>query len=438
VLRFRGGHLVAAATLAAMLAAASPAVGSNAPPSFDAARSAGPDLPLSSAPGLGREMGRRPISAGRLARRLGELASRAPGASGYYVYDLGAKRKPVLFDRGEKDRRKLASNEKLFTTATALHELGAESRIETRVKVDGEVGKSGRLKGDLYLVGAGDPSFGPAGTDDLAKDVRRAGIEKVSGVVYGDDSVFDRRRGVPDSGYGPSEYIAPLSGLVYAGSTYAEDPAIAAAKAFREELRREGIAIDGKVKVGVLPGSLRAEPEIGSYESEKIAALAAATNRPSNNFYAEMLLKRLVARPGKVGTTRAGVKVVERYARSLGSKVDARDGSGLTDGNKSSPRDVVGLLTGVRRGDEVGDPLFDSLAIAGKEGTLADRMEGTPAAGKCRGKTGTIDGVSNLSGYCKSGGDVVAFSILMNGVSDYEGARAIQDDMVVQIAKYRR
>ena len=241
--------------MAATLAAASPAVGSNAAPPFDAARSTGPDLPFSSKPGLRGKAQRRPISAGRLARRLGELASRAPGASGYYVYDLGAKRKPVLFDRSEGDRRKLASNEKLFTTATALHELGAESRIATRVKVDGKVGRSGRLKGDLYLIGAGDPSFGPAGIDDLAEDVRRAGIEKVSGVVYGDDSVFDRRRGVPDSDYGPSEYIAPLSGLTYGGSTYAEDPAIAAAKAFREELRQEGIAIDGKVRVGSLPGS---------------------------------------------------------------------------------------------------------------------------------------------------------------------------------------
>jgi len=414
------------------------APGANAAPSYDAARVAGPDLPFSSPQGIAERANRKPNSAGELARKLKKLANKAPGASGFYVFDMGAERKPVLFDRAEGDRRKLASNEKLFTTSTALSILGPDSRIDTRVKVDGEVLGDGRLKGDLYLIGAGDPSFGPAGIDDLATDVRRAGVTKVSGLVYGDDTIFDRLRGVPDSNFEPSEYIAPLSGLVYAGSTYEEDPAIAAAKAFKDELKDEGVAVGGKVKVKELPGKLRDTPEIASYESEKISALARATNVPSNNFYAEMLLKVVAAAKGGEGTTKGGAKVVERFARSVGSHVDARDGSGLTANNRSTPRDVVRLLTGVNQDKEIGSALFRSLARAGKEGTLEDRMEGTAAAGKCRGKTGTINGVSNLSGYCKSGGDLVAFSLLMNGVGDYDGARAIQDDMVVEIAKYKR
>ena len=97
----------------------------------------------------------------------------------------------------------------------------------------------------------------------------------------------------------------------------------------------------------------------------------------------------------------------------------------------------MSLLDAVQRDEGIGDALFDSLAIAGKEGTLDDRMEGTAAAGRCRGKTGTINGVSNLSGYCKAGRELVAFSLLMNGVGDYDGARAIQDKMVVEIARYR-
>ena len=150
-----------------------------------------------------------------------------------------------------------------------------------------------------------------------------------------------------------------------------------------------------------------------------------------------MLLKRLVATDKRQGTTAAGAKAVKEYARELGSKVDAQDGSGLTDNNKSSPKDIVKLLTAVRRVKGVGAPLFSSLAIAGKDGTLVDRMGGTVAAGRCRGKTGTIDGVSNLSGYCQSGQHLIAFSILMNGVGDYDYARSIQDKMVVEIARYR-
>ena len=424
----------AAALAASAFALLAPSAG--AQPAAGAA-AAGPDLPFSSRPSLAREASARPISAGKLERKLSKLARRAPGASGYYVKDLDAGAKAVLFDADEGKRRKLASNEKLFTTSTALSVLGAEGRIETTVKAEGTVTDAGRLRGDIYLIGGGDPSFGPAGVGDLATDVKRAGIKRIGGKVVADPSVFDNRPGVPDSNYGISEYIAPLRGLVYGGSTYDGDPALQAGQAFKEGLRDAGIKVGGKVKVDELPGKLKGSPEIGVYESETIASLAAATNKPSNNFYAEMLLKRLAATPKRQGTTRRGTKIVERFAHRLGSDVDAKDGSGLTNSNKSSPRDIVALLDAVRDERGIGNAFVDSLAVAGKEGTLDDRMGGTVAAGRCRGKTGTIDGVSNLSGYCRSGKHMVAFSLLMNGVGDYEGARAIQDKMVVEIARYR-
>ncbi len=394
------------------------------------------DTPQRSAPGL-EQMARSPLDRGSLHRKLAKLASKGPGASGYYVFDIDAKSKHVLFDRNQGRRRKLASNEKLFTTSTALHVLGASGTIATRVKRVGTITGAGRLKGSLYLVGGGDPSFGSGGVTDLANDVRRAGIKSVSGTVFADDTVFDRLRGVPGTGYDASQYVAPLGGLTYGGSTYSEDPAKAAGIAFRDRLREVGVGINGKVKVKAVPKKLRGTPPLGEYDSPSIAALAADTNKPSNNFFAETLLKRLYATDKRQGTTRGGAKIVKRYARGLGSKVDAMDGSGLTDNNKSSPKDVVRLLSAVRRVRGVGAPLFSSLAIAGKDGTLADRMGGTAAARRCRGKTGTIDGVSNLSGYCKSGRHLIAFSILMNGVGDYDYARSIQDKMVVEIARYR-
>jgi D-alanyl-D-alanine carboxypeptidase/D-alanyl-D-alanine-endopeptidase (penicillin-binding protein 4) len=397
----------------------------------------GPDLPFRSAPGLDRRSGSSAIGLGKLQRKLKGLAREAPGASGYYVADLEAKDHRVLFDRKEGERRRLASNEKLFTTTTALHILGPDSTLVTKVKAGGKVTPTGRLQGSLYLIGDGDPSFGTSGVDDLASDVRRAGIKRVTGTVVADDSIFDRLRGVPDSNYGPSPYVAPLGGLVFGGSTYDGDPAKEAGKEFRGALRHAGVRIGGKVKLGEVPRKLRGTDEVGKHKSDTIAQLVAATNKPSDNFYAEMLLKRLDAASGHTGTTRGGVAAVERYARSLGSKVSARDGSGLTANNRSSPRDIVKLLDAIRRDDDVGVPLFDSLSIAGQDGTLSDRMGGTVAAGRCRGKTGTIEGVSNLSGYCRSGSGLVAFSLLMNGVTDLDGAHSVQDRMVVQIARYR-
>ena len=150
-----------------------------------------------------------------------------------------------------------------------------------------------------------------------------------------------------------------------------------------------------------------------------------------------MLLKRLGAKGGRKGTTNGGAKAVERFARQVGSRVRARDGSGLTASNRSSPRNVVRLLIAAQRDDELAKPLFKSLAIAGKDGTLRSRMNGSAAAGRCRGKTGTLTGVSNLSGYCKTKRGLVVFSLLMNGVSSLDAAHHIQDEMVVAISRLR-
>ena len=149
-----------------------------------------------------------------------------------------------------------------------------------------------------------------------------------------------------------------------------------------------------------------------------------------------MLLKRLWATSNRRGTTRGGTKAVERFARSRHSRISQLDGSGLSDNNRSAPRDVVRLLVAMRA-HRAHAAFYDSLPIAGKEGTLDERMEGTAAAGRCRAKTGTIDGVSSLSGYCNAGRGKVAFSLLMNGVASYDAARKIQDKMTIEIARYR-
>ena len=398
----------------------------------------GPDLPAAGATQPRAASGPEATAAysrSRLQRKLRSLSRRAPGSSGFYVSEVAGKGS-ALFARKEGKRRKLASNTKIFTTATALKRLGGgNGRLETTVLRRGNV-ERGVLRGNLYLVGDGDPSFGNSGIRELAREVSRSGINLVRGDLIGDDTIFDRRRGVPDSGYGPSEYIAPLSGLVYGGSTYNGDPAKEAAKAFERKLRKRGVRVKGKVRVGSAPKAVRGSRPIAAFDSPPLSSLVEETNHNSNNFFAEMLLKRISAAGGKQGTTPDGARAVETFARTQGSKVDAKDGSGLTDGNKSSPRDVVKLLIAMQRGDER-KPFYGSLPQAGKEGTLDGRMEGTSAAGRCRAKTGTINGVSTLSGYCKAGGELTAFSLLMNGVSSYDAARAVQDKMVVAISKYR-
>jgi serine-type D-Ala-D-Ala carboxypeptidase/endopeptidase (penicillin-binding protein 4) len=382
-----------------------------------------------------------PLSSSGLAAKLEDLIDQAPGASGAWVSDQERSGDQLLFAEDAGKARILASNTKLFTTAAALDRLGPEKRLETRVWKDGPVGPDGTLDGDLYLVGDGDPTFGESEVEALAQDVKDAGIGRVTGKVLVDDTIFDRRRGLGKDPSKPNPYVGPLSGLSYkfglSGHGFAGKPEIDAGLAFKAELEDRGIGVGGDVDYGKAGAQLQETPPVASVSSEPIAELVEQTNEPSNNFFAEMLLKRLAAGPGAQGTTQAGTREVRAYARSLGTRVRSKDGSGIGRGNRTSPERVGKLL--VRMLDEpAGDDFYESLPRAGIEGTVSNRMEGTAAEGRCRAKTGTISGVSALSGYCEIGGEPVAFSILMNGVGNVTAARSIQDRMVTVIARYTR
>jgi serine-type D-Ala-D-Ala carboxypeptidase/endopeptidase (penicillin-binding protein 4) len=380
----------------------------------------------------------------------GRLVSGGGGASGLLVVDAGSGK--VVCARAAGRGRSLASNTKLFTTATALSRFGPEYRIATMLLTDGALDKQGVLHGSLYLQGGGDPALGsPAfynrylggvGTNlfALKAQLREAGVQAVTGRLYADDSVFDRLRGVADSGYATSPYIGPLSGLDFnAGYStiglagFASDPARLAAAKLARAIRSAGISIRTTVgRRATPPGATT----LATVESPTMAQLVEATDVYSNNFFAEMLLKLLGAHFGGAGSTRAGTRVVERFARAHGSGIHAVDGSGLTRSNRASPRQVVGLLLSTVRGP-VGEQFVEDLAVAGHTGTVADRMDGTAADGRCHTKTGTLTGVSNLSGVCfNRDGRTMAFSILMNGVRDLYHAHYEQDRIAAAVASY--
>jgi len=393
------------------------------------------------------------ISRAGLRHGLARQMQRVGGASGAYVSDLDASRNRKLFSWASRTRRALASNTKLFTMAAVLDRFGAEGSFKTRVFTRPAGAVAGHtLRGSLVVVGAGDPALGRAGfarrhglpltpLGELATDVRKAGIKRVSGKVLADDTIFDRRRSIPTSGVDASGELGPLSGLSYDSGIvhghYAENPELVAARALKHKLRAAGVHVKGGTGRADLPLRALRRRALGSVDSPPVRALLAATLKPSSNFFAEMLLKRLAAsRGGAHGTTSRGVRKVRRLAHRLGSGVAMENGSGLSRADRASPRQVVGLLAAVERGAE-GAVYRRSLPVAGEEGTVARRMNGTAADGRCHTKTGTLSGVSALSGYCDAGHGRVAFSILMNSV-DVNAARSAQDRMAALIARYRR
>ncbi len=388
----------------------------------------------------------RDLSASELRSRLAADLRSAGGASGAWVFDVDANGDGQLYGNDADERRIPASNEKLFTTAAFLSTLGPKARLETRAYARGKLSgaRKATLDGDLVLVGDGDPTFGTARfaraanqpatrVSELARQIHRAGIRKITGRVLADDSIFDRkRRAGPD--------LSPLSGLSfndgYENGHYAHDPELVAAAALKESLRKQGISVDGRVGHANLPDSTLERKPLAAVDSPKVARLIEETNVPSNNFFAEMLLKRLAAADGERGTRVAGARDVERFAHSVGTDIQAVDGSGLSRRNAVSPHEVGKLLVAMARDPVNGRAFRHSLPIAGREGTVADRMEGTAAEGNCATKTGTLDGVSALSGYCNAGGHLIAFSVLNNDVS-IDAAHHAQDDMAAAIANYR-
>lgn len=350
-------------------------------------------------------------------------------------------------------QRSLASNMKLFTTSTALSRLGPETRIPTKVFRDGKVDANGILHGSLYLQGGGDPTLGTPNFYDsylaglgtnlfaLTPQIKAAGITRITGRLYADATIFDNLRGVADSGYATSSYIGPLSGLAFnsgfKGSTsssgFASDPAKLAASKLARSLRGAGVNVPTQVALRATPPSAE---RVAMVRSPTLNRIVNTTDVWSDNFFAEMLIKLLGARLGGAGTTAAGANVVEAFAGSHGSGVHAVDGSGLTRSNRASPRQIVSLLLAMRK-DPVGEDFIQDLALTGKEGTVADRMHGTAAYGRCRTKTGTLTGVSNLSGYCfNKSGKTMVFSVLMSSVSNLTLAHLDQDRIAAAVAGY--
>ncbi len=371
--------------------------------------------------------------------------------TGVYVWDLDAARPVYALDADTELAP--ASNMKLVTSAAAMMDWGAGHRFATELYApDVPVAGGGVVYGDLYLRGLGDPSlstlayqrgeleFATASFEAFARSLKRAGVKKVSGKVLGDSSWFDKLTTVPGWEPGLQLDCGPLSAL--SGNQGLDDgnrvraPATWAARLMTEALRKAGVKVKGPPGSGKVPGTMRLVKRQYSADLDEIVK---RTNKESDNFFAEMLLKGLGKDFHGDGSTAAGTAANEAALRACGIESGTyvvKDGSGLSHGNRLAARGIVQLLGAMRQRDDF-ESYYESLAVAGVDGSLDERMRGTTAAGNARAKTGTLSIASCLSGYVESANDhLVAFSILMNGPSmDWTRATQAQDAIVVALAK---
>lgn len=230
-----------------------------------------------------------------------------------------------------------------------------------------------------------------------------------------------------------------------------EDPALFTANRLWELLPVAGINVPApdarRTGKGVVPADA---VRVTAHQSETLANLLPAFLKPSDNLYGECFLKTLGAEKAGKGTWDDGAKVVKIFlmdAKISVAGLSLRDGSGLTRKGNVTPRTFVELLTFIDRKFPPAQrkTFYDALPIGGKEddyvnglpSTLRLRYRGTPLAGRVRAKTGSLDGVSGLSGYVTTpSGKRYAFSLLMNHFSSggpTNQVRAAQDAVILSL-----
>ena len=332
--------------------------------------------------------------------------------SGALVYDLGTQQ--TLFSRRPGVMRPPASVEKLYTTVAVLRVLGPAARLHTTVLGRGQ--QSGAIwHGDLYLHGGGDPTFGDAGFDrvwdrgqgatvqTLVAQIAGRGIRRVTGHVFGDESLFDARRGGLLTHYAMDtpDFGGQLSALDFNhGSALRRlGPARFAVKQFVLDLRAAGVMARSAATLAVSPAG--AAP-LADVASPPLSAMTRLMDVPSDDLFAELFTKQLGVLFGSAGTISAGAEVIRgTISAAFGLHPVILDGSGLSRDDRSSPAEIVDLLRDVWR-TPVGRGLAASLPTVGINGTVQYIGIKTAARGRCLAKTGTLDGVTNLAGYCRS------------------------------------
>jgi D-alanyl-D-alanine carboxypeptidase/D-alanyl-D-alanine-endopeptidase (penicillin-binding protein 4) len=240
-----------------------------------------------------------------------------------------------------------------------------------------------------------------------------------------------------------------LSGSIPAGGAPAalavsvDNPTLFFAAALRAALIRRGIDVRGPAADidDVHDAPPRPPAPIATHVSPPLSTLAVRLMKISQNLYAETLLTTLApTAPHTSARGRAEVAAALAPWGISAAGLIQRDGSGLSRYDYVSAETLVTILTHLDRDDHLRAPFRDSLPVAGRDGTLANRMKGTPADGNARAKTGSMSNVRGVSGYVTTAdGEPLVFAILANNF-DVPGSAitGTEDRIVVRLAESKR
>jgi D-alanyl-D-alanine carboxypeptidase len=348
-----------------------------------------------------------------------------------------------LYSHAATQLRAPASNEKLILSMALLDKLGPDFRFPTFVRSAAPVGST--ISGNLWLFGRGDPSLG-AGTyasslsfggtriGRLAREIRAAGIRRITGSVKGAIGYFDHDWFAAGwKPYFPRDEVALPSALTVNGNavngTHIFDPERTAAALLTKKLIALGITVRRPAGAGTAPRGLS---KIAQITSRPLWKLLRYMDHKSSNFFAEVLGKRLgIERYGQTGTIAKAARAIAAWAAAHGVTTTSFDASGLSYEDRVSARGIAHLLQAATS-SSWGTTLRQILP-RGNQGTLEHRLGSV----RVRAKTGTLDRISALSGWVwlQAQGRWAEFSILDSGMSK-DHAAFIEDKIVRTLSRY--
>ncbi len=236
----------------------------------------------------------------------------------------------------------------------------------------------------------------------------------------------------------------PVNKPKFTQSISVENPARFFIHVLREVLKEKDISVSGDLQVVKIHGQIDYSDysHVFTHQSPPLSEIIKVVNKESQNLYTEQLLITIAAEYNKNASAAAAIEVVNSTLSGMGvskNEFSMRDGSGLSRFNLISPFTVSLLLRYMSKHDYF--PYFyDSLPIAGVDGTLKRRMTDSPAVGFVRAKTGYVGHVRNLSGYVESaGGENFLFSILVNNyLHPTPSVNILQDRIGILLANFER
>lgn len=357
-----------------------------------------------------------------LAARLDSLCSDSIFGRtqlGLAVYDLTDNR--YLYRRGERQCLRPASTMKVVTAIAALHTLGTGYHYSTRLlRTDGEVAQGDSIvRGNIEIKAGFDPLLSKDDLQSLVAALAAEGVRRIEGDIVADVSLKDTL--AKGWGWCWDDDDAPLDALTMGGKDIFEN-------SIRKLLADNGIVFSGTFRKGRLTPGGRTVASVERTVDEVLLPMM----KKSDNLAAESMFYQIAAHSGKpYAGRREAVKAIEALVKKMGlnpAHYQFADGSGLSLYNYVTPELLVRLLAFAYNDEALRRHLLPALPIAGEDGTLARRLRGTKAQGNVRAKTGTVEGVSTLAGYCTApNGHTLCFAIMNQGIRRTATGRNFQD-----------